>query len=275
MQLTGANMEGGTFVMPPRLLFNELTREELRTAAPETMVVLPLGSTEQHGPHLPVGTDAFIVEHVARAAATDAGARIPVLVTPPLNFGSSHHHVPFGGTMSVGTETYYRLLVDLLESLIASCFRRIFILNGHGGNHELAELVARDLTLRHAVHIAAGSYWRIAWEALVGAGAHERGQLPGHAGGFETSIVLALLPELLRQPLPHRNGVTVGGPPEMVRLYRAEAHGRWQRIDGYTDSPDRADAASGQAYLRAVVRAVAQALEEFYATTIRVPGAQE
>ncbi len=82
-------------------------------------------------------------------------------------FGSSHHHLPFGGTMSLSTETYYRAIYDLTESLITSGFRRIFILNGHGGNHELVQLVARDLALKHPANIAAGSYWTIAWDALV------------------------------------------------------------------------------------------------------------
>lgn len=258
--------------MPSRLLFNELTREELRTAAPEALLVFPLGSTEQHGPHLPVGTDSFAVEHVARAAAVSAGARIPVLVAPTLTFGSSHHHVPFGGTMSVGTEAYYRLVSDLLESLIAGGFRRIFIVNGHGGNHELAELVARDLALRHPVHIAAGSYWRIAWDALIASGARERGRLPGHAGDFETSLMLALRPELATQPPAHRDDMTPGSQRDIARPYRKEAHGSWQSIDGFTDSPDRADGSRGNAYLDAIVNAVARALEEFYAATTATPG---
>ena len=63
--------------------------------------------------------------------------------------------------MSLGTETYYRLIYDLTESLVVGGFRRIFILNGHGGNHELIQLVARDLALKHPVEIGAGSYWTL------------------------------------------------------------------------------------------------------------------
>ncbi|HEX5692471.1 MAG TPA: creatininase family protein, partial [Roseiflexaceae bacterium] len=154
------------------LLFDEHTREELRALAPTTLLVLPVGATEQHGPHLPVATDRLAVEHIARAAAQEAAAQIPVLVAPTLPFGSSHHHIPFGGTLSLGTETYYRVLVDLAESLIASGFRRIFILNGHGGNSELIQLAARDVALKHPAHLAAAPYWTIAWDALVEEGAH-------------------------------------------------------------------------------------------------------
>src|SRR5918997_302038 len=114
---------------PTRLLLAEITREEARAVAPDTLLVLPTGATEQHGPHLPVGTDTYAVEHIARAAATIAAERIPVLVAPTLPFGSSHHHIPFGGTVSLSTETYYRMVLELCETLILGEWRRIFILN--------------------------------------------------------------------------------------------------------------------------------------------------
>ena len=253
--------------MAARLLLQELTRAEARAAAAETLVVFPVGATEQHGPHLPVFTDTFAVEHVARAAASAAAGDIPVVVAPTLPFGSSYHHLPFGGTMSLSTETYYRAVYDLAESLITSGFRRIFILNGHGGNHELVQLVARDLALKHPAHLAAASYWTVAWDALVREEAHLPGHLPGHAGAFETSLVLALQPDLVREPRPHRDAVTGSDPRGFSRPYRAESHGSWQRFDGYTDSPDRADADRGRAYLAAAARAVASALVEFYTAT--------
>src|SRR6266511_1728752 len=102
--------------MASRLLLHKLTREEAGAVAPATLLVFPVGAIEQHGPHLPVWTDTWVVEHIARAAAVAAADEIPVLVAPTLPFGSSHHHLPFGGTMSLGTETYYRALCDLVES---------------------------------------------------------------------------------------------------------------------------------------------------------------
>ncbi len=248
------------------LLLDELTRAEARELAPRALVVLPVGATEQHGPHLPVGTDRMIVEHVARAAAAEAAADIPLLVAPTLPFGSSHHHVPFGGTLSLGSESYYRAVADLAETLIASGFRRIFILNGHGGNSELIQLVARDLALRHAASLAAAPYWTIAWEALLAEGAHLAAGLPGHAGTFETSLIMALRPDLVREPRPHRDA-PADGDTRGFTAYRAEHHGSWQQIDGYTDSPDQADAERGRRYLAAIVREVAGALREFYRST--------
>jgi len=205
------------------------------------------------------------VEALTRAAAKLASDKIPVVVAPTLLFGSSQHHVPFGGTMSIGTETYYRLLVDLLESLIKGGYRRFFIVNGHGGNHELAQLAARDLALKHPVSIAAASFWTVAWDTLVALDAHKPGRLPGHAGFFETSLMLHLHGELIdKSTLPHRDNVTSTDPRGWMRTYRAEHSGSWQAIDGYSDSPDRADAALGEKYFGAVVDTLSAAMIEFY-----------
>src|ERR1700722_8423347 len=128
-------------------LFAEMNREQLRAAAAESLAILPIGATEQHGPHLPTGTDSFAVEAIAREAALAVPNDIPAIVTPTLPFGSSHHHFIFGATLSLSTETYYRVLCELIESLVTDGFTRIFLVNGHGGNHELAQLAARDMAL--------------------------------------------------------------------------------------------------------------------------------
>jgi creatinine amidohydrolase len=250
-----------------KLLLQELTREAARFRAPATLLIWPVGAVEQHGPHLPVGTDFFAVEQATRSAATLAAAQIPVLVAPTLPFGSSHHHLPFGGTMSFSTETYYRVLYDLAESLIIGGFQRIFIVNGHGGNHELVQLAVRDLALKHPVHLAAASYWNVAWDALVALDAHVPGRLPGHAGAFETSLILALQPDLVQEPRPQRPNAAGSDPRSFSRPYRAEHHGSWQAIDGYSDSPDRGDGERGKAYLRAIAETLAAAFVEFYQTS--------
>ncbi|HYM12871.1 MAG TPA: creatininase family protein [Bryobacterales bacterium] len=245
-------------------LFAEMNREQLRAEAGESLVVMPIGATEQHGPHLPAGTDVFAVEAVAREAAAQASAQIPVVVTPTLPFGSSHHHFVFGATMSLSTETYFRVLCELIESLITDGFTRIFLVNGHGGNHELAQLAARDMALRHPVRAAAGSYWTVAWRDLVAIDAHRGRRLPGHAGDFETSLMLSLRPELVPAGRPHRDGVFETDPGGFSPPYRAERHGFWRQIDGFTDSPDRGTAENGARFRAAVVAGLARALVEFY-----------
>lgn len=250
----------------PSLFFADLTREQLRDAAPSALLVLPLGATEQHGPHLPVGTDWFTVEHIAREAAREAAKSIPVLVAPPLPFGCSQHHIPFGGTFSMTTETYYRALHEIVLAAVRSGFRRLFLLNGHGGNHELAQLVARDIALEHPAHVAAASYWTIAWDALVALDAHKGMRLPGHAGIFETSMMLALRGERVAAERPRRNNVPDTDPRTWQRPYRPEHPGSWQAMDGYTDSPADATAERGALYQQAIVTTVAQAFLEFHAS---------
>lgn len=241
-----------------------LTRGRCRELGREALLVWPVGSTEQHGPHLPVGTDAIGAEWIARTAADLVSDRFPIVLAPTLWLGSSAHHLPFGGTMSLETETYLRVLGQGASSLRQAGFERIFILNGHGGNHEIAQLAARDLALAEDVHIAAGSWWTIAWDQLVAAGAADAGRFPGHAGRFETSMLLALHPDLVASPLPHRDDP---GPATDTRRfggdYRAEHHGSWQAIDGYGDSPDLADAEAGQRWLDVAAAAVGDAFVDF------------
>ena len=226
-----------------------MTRQELRAIAGETTVVLPLGATEQHGPHLPAGTDFFTIDRVAQAAAERAAADVPIVVTPALPFGSSDHHLTFGAT--------------LLRSLVTDGFRRLFLLNGHGGNHELAQLAARDVALELPARIAAASYWTIAWDALVEQRAHLGCRLPGHAGVFETSMMLALRPELIATERPHRDNVSDTDSRSFYSPYRHEIHDFWKQIDGYSDSPDQGSEEKGRRYQEAVVSAVARTLVEF------------
>lgn len=252
---------------PVPLLFEELTRVEMQEIAPSALAVLPVGATEQHGPHLPSGTDAMHAEYVARGAAARIAAQTPVVVTPTLAFGSSPHHLPFGATLSLTSQTFSNVLHDLCISLLGAGFRQIFILNGHGGNHELIQLAARDLALTHPVSVAAGSWWSIAWDALTAAGACDLGRLPGHAGAFESSVVLALRPELVHEPRPHRDQFPVSDPRGFAAAYRTETPDAWLRIDGYSDSPDRGSAEQGRRYLDLAVEAVATALLEFALAT--------
>jgi creatinine amidohydrolase len=243
--------------------FTEMNREQLKAEAGGALAILPIGATEQHGPHLPTGTDFFAVEAVSCEAAEQASTEIPVIVTPTLPFGSSHHHFIFGATLSLSTQTYYRVLCELVESLVTDGFTRIFLVNGHGGNHELGELAARDMALRHPVRVAAGSYWRIAWSELIAVDAHRGRRLPGHAGDFETSMVLSLRPDLVPVQRPHRDG-EFESDPSPVHPYRPEMHGWWKEIDGFTDSPDLGTAEKGAIFRAAVVKGLARAFVEFY-----------
>ena len=257
------NLWNKEIMKPKSLYFADHSAKSCRELAPDALVVLPLGATEQHGPHLPVGTDFFTIEHLAIEGARKAAAEISVLVAPTLPFGSSDHHLAFGGTFSLSTEVYYRLVCDLLRSLALDGFRRILLLNGHGGNHELVQLAARDIARTHPVDIVAASYWMLCWDGLLALDAHKGCRLPGHAGKFETSVMLALRESLVSSERPQREYDSDTDPRGAYGPYRRERHGSWQAIDGYSDSPSRASATLGRQYLPVMIDAVAQ-------TSIRV-----
>lgn len=146
--------------------------------------------------------------------------------------------------------------------------RRIFLLNGHGGNQELNQLVARDVALEQAadsgVSIAAASYWQIAADSLTAEFGHTGMPLPGHAGAFETSTMLASQPRHVREPRAVRD---VDPFPAAVSAgVRVETAGSWKVFDGFTDFPHRATAEQGQRALDLVIRDVATALDAFAAS---------
>jgi creatinine amidohydrolase len=196
------------------------TRTEAAERAARTMVVLPIGALEQHGPHLPLATDTLLVQYVAQAAVDSVADQVPAVVAPPLPYGYSHHHLPFGGTASMGIEQLLGTLRGIVGSLLDSGFGAVFILNGHGGNQEIVSLVARDVGLSRGAYVGAGSYFEMARPALLAAGAQAMGEIPGHAGVFETSLMLAAHPELVQlSEAPRRQaGKAVG--PSPVRTAR-------------------------------------------------------
>ena len=112
-----------------------LTAAELRAKAQAgAIVVLPVASMEQHGPHLPVGVDTILSEAVCQAAAEAVTAELPVVVAPTLWCGMAEHHMAFGGTFTFDIPTYRAVLLCLLKSVERHGFNRVLIVNGHGGN---------------------------------------------------------------------------------------------------------------------------------------------
>jgi creatinine amidohydrolase len=248
--------------------FDELTREELALRAPDATAVVPIGSIEQHGPHLPVCTDTEIITQVARSAAELCAETVPVLVTPTLPFGLAQHHLPFGGTISFSSKVYLELLTEIGTSLVNDGFQRILFLNGHGGNVSAASMAADRLSYEYRLdaHIGAASYWECAADSLAKLDL-DGAPAPGHAGSFETSCLLALRPELVRtdrvppaevglQPLAEQAAFT-----STVRI-----PGIWQRSDGRTDDSHRASSDLGRIALKMITADVADFIVRFHRT---------
>lgn len=239
--------------------WDELTREEISDLAPDALLVLPVGTTEQHGPHLATGTDALLAEAVAKQAAATAARPDAILLAPTLPYGASDHHLPFGGTLSLGIATFQRVLRDLLASAASAGVRRVFVLNGHGGNAAACAIAvaeaSRDLGLLAATAMASD---------LVDPSEID-GPVHGHAGSFETSLVLALSPAHVRRELAR---ASPGGDARRRRGFVVAEPGRWRELDGFTDRPDEASRERGERALAVCVAAVAAAFEQLADTAI-------
>jgi creatinine amidohydrolase len=162
-----------------------------------TVLVLPTGSVEQHGRHMPLGSDTIIAMEICHAAAS----RLPgqVVVLPPPWYGYSPHHMRFAGTVTLKAETFTALIEDIVASVIAHGFRRVAVMNGHGGNGALVDVLAA--TLGHRFHgkarIACLTYFQFASATIAKLRKSRPGGM-GHACEFETSMMQHIRPELVR-----------------------------------------------------------------------------
>lgn len=251
--------------MDAKVLFGEMSREQIRRCAPETTLVIPVAAVEQHGPDLPVTVDVLACQAVAHGAATIAGAEVSVTVAPIVAYGYSPHHLPYPGVLSLQVETLLAVLRDLGESAYTSGFRRVFYLNGHGGNDEIIRLAAREISNRHAMLAGAASYWTLALAALRELPETQGMPVPGHAGDFEAALVAALRPELIdaTRPAPAKGEARAVTLPANVPAFAQPDHSM-ERIGGYTDRSSAPSAALGQTLLTTVQREVARALVAFH-----------
>ena len=205
-----------------KVLMEEMTWPEVKERIrPNALVVMPVASTEQHGPHLPLSTDAELVTQCARRAAERVASEIPILVAPTLPFGFSEHHMSFPGTLTLSMPTYLAALTELCESLIRHGFRRVLLLNGHGGNQEVIQVAVRQVVARHNAVVGAASYWEVAREALQAVGVEAVGIVPGHSAGFETSCMCSLRPGLVHLEAIPQEDQSVPGEHHARRTVRA------------------------------------------------------
>lgn len=244
----------------------ELTRGEARaSAAAGGIAVLPIGSIEQHADHLPLSTDFLLVEAVLdRALATLAEDPTAWVRLPTLTYGHSPHHL-FAAAITLQPSTLSAVLADILSSLSATGFERMIIVNGHGGNDELIRLAVKAHALQQEGSAAACSYWTLTDETDPAGEEAERPQrTPGHAGWFETSLMMSTHPELVADQKPYQPS---DPPPLFDRsphpTLTVERHGEWPRVGGITDDPNDADADTGAVLLERRVQGMCAALRAF------------
>lgn len=171
--------------------FNRLTWPELNDAIQEQpVVILPTGSTEQHGHHLPLDVDLFLSESVCLEVGRRAEGR--VLVLPPVPYGLNFHHIDFPGTLHIEPEVFIAFCLNVTKSVAYHGFRKILIVNGHGSNTPLIDIVARKTNLQTNALCAAVTYIHLALDAFATV---QDTPVVAHADEFETSLYLHLAPE--------------------------------------------------------------------------------
>ena len=161
----------------------------------DMVVVLPIGSCEQHGPHLPVGTDTLIGFQLARAAA--ARCNCPILVLPPIWVGYSPHHMQATGTITLREETLRAIVCDILYSLSQHKVKKIVLLNSHGGNISLLNIAMSEIARQFSIIPIVVTYWHLVVNQVAQLRKSPLGGM-GHAGELETSLMLYLFPELVK-----------------------------------------------------------------------------
>ena len=164
----------------------------------DKVVVVPLGSMEQHGRHLPLLTDTMICEEIVRRAELALGDA--ALFLPMLWVGMSEHHRAFPGTVSVTPQTYVSMLSDIVESLIGSGFKRVLLLNAHGGNATPGQMALYEVQMRHRdardLWLVFATWFIMAAPQIAALPELEQKKVT-HSCELETSIILRLCPELV------------------------------------------------------------------------------
>jgi creatinine amidohydrolase len=228
------------------VLLAEMNWPAVAALSKDTPIALPLAALEQHGHHLPVFTDSLLVGEITRRA--EQQLHDSVLFAPVMWLGNSEHHMDFPGTMSASPRAYIDVVVDMIENFIAHGFRRIVLVNGHGGNNVPGQQATFEVRQRHRTRddllLLFACYWALGAQPRQSDPSLEQSAM-GHACEWETSMILALKPKLVGD---YRAAKTVDPAGPFDPLQPA-----WTTKDrspvGHIGSPAVASAAKGEKLL--------------------------
>ena len=237
--------------------FLEMTSGDIRELDRSQITILfPIAAIEQHGPHLPTGTDTIICD--ALASAVESRLQDRVLRLPTQWLGASSHHLRFGGTLDSPLPTYIDMLCQTVDPLLKNGFRRVLILNGHGGNIDPMRVALRRLQADWTdALLAAAAYWSIAAQAISDI-LEGPDRFVGHACEAETSLIMHLRPELVRQDA--LAGAEGWLPDDIEGMFVCrDMHQR--TAAGCTGRPDLSTATKGERLFEAITDRVIAAIE--------------
>ena len=245
-----------------------------------TVAVLPLGATEQHGPHLPLSVDTVLVDGVVNAALTHLAATDPVLVLPTQTVGLSTEHTAFAGTLHLSPQTLIQLWCDIGASVARAGVKKLLMFNAHGGNVGLMDVVARELRAQHGLIVYSSSWYNLPIDAgVMGQFSADEHRFGIHAGDIETSMMLALSPNRVNMAEAQNFAST---SQDRAKHYAVLGNGKsaklgWHMQDynpqGAAGNASAATAAKGEALVHSAGEQLALLLKELVAlplSTVRV-----
>ncbi|MEL7226449.1 MAG: creatininase family protein [Cyanobacteria bacterium P01_D01_bin.36] len=255
--------------IPPTRFFPYLSWTQVQGLPDKanTLIIQPVGAIEQHGPHLPLAVDTVISTAVVGRALAQLDAAVPAYALPPICYGKSNEHAQFPGTVTLKASTLSAVLMEMAESLYRAGFRKLLLVNGHGGQPQVLEIVARDLRVRHSDFMVFPLFvWGAPHEVaeVVGVDEYEQGI---HAGDVETSVMMALLPEYVDTSKAVRELPRSFAPGSLLSL-EGRLPTAWVMEDlsrsGVVGDATVATAEKGEAILASVVAGWVQVFEEIY-----------
>jgi creatinine amidohydrolase len=248
--------------------YNRLSWPDMNDAiAAQKLVILPTGSTEQHGKHLPIDVDVFLCETVC----LEVGKRAPdqVLVLPPVSYGLNLHHIDLPGTIHIEPEVFIAFCLNITKSVAYHGFQKILIVNGHGSNTPLIDLVARKTVLQTKSLCFATNYFSFASEAFEKL---RETKVKAHADEFETSLYLHLAADRVRMDLAVEDNDRMGNylSSDSTSNYPvrfSDFWGRWTKTGVHGD-PTKATAEKGKILFEAAVSRMVELVSELRAWPI-------
>ncbi|HEY8359432.1 MAG TPA: creatininase family protein [Ramlibacter sp.] len=233
-----------------------------------TVAVLPVGATEQHGPHLPLAVDQALVDGMVAQALPHLPPALPVLVLPTQQVGYSPEHGGFAGTLTLSWNTVLATWIELGECVARAGVRKLLLFNAHGGQASLLDIAARELRVRCGLIVYGCNWWNLPLDAANGQFTAQEHRFGVHGGEIETSLMLALRPQSVRMQQARD---FASSSRERAEHYPVLGNGRsaklgWAMQDynpqGAAGNAAAASAAKGRVVLEAVGVQLAALLQE-------------
>jgi creatinine amidohydrolase len=243
--------------------YNRLTWAEMNEAiGMQKLVILPTGSTEQHGRHLPLDTDVFLAESICLEVGRRAADR--VLVLPPIAYGLNLHHIDFPGTIHIQPEVFIAFCLNITKSVAYHGFRKMLIVNGHGSNYPLVDLIARRTVLETESLCFATNYVPFLMDAF---NRIRESEVMAHADEFETSLYLYLAGDRVQMEHAAPGNDHVGryvSSDSTTPVRFNDYWGRWTQLGVHGD-PTKATAEKGKILFEAAVDGLIGLVDEIRA----------